>query len=92
MSAASDRFVDRVQENRGKIKSQKHIDMVHTIYLIGAKSTHVQAESRKMLGLAFIESVATQLSEAEQDEFWEDYMDLPSKTITDAKLLLLKYV
>lgn len=92
MSKASDAFVERVQENRGKIKSQKHIDMIHTIYLIGAKSTHVHAESKKMLGLAFIESVATQLSEAEQDEFWEEYAGLPSQTITDAKLLLLKYV
>jgi len=92
MSKASDAFVERVQENRGKIKSQKHIDMLHTIYHLGSDSTQAQAESKKMVGIAFIESVATQLDEANQEKFWEEFMTKPSQDITTAKLLLVDYV
>jgi len=92
MSVESDRFVTRVQDNRGKIKSQRHLDMLHTICLMGSDASKAQAEHKKMLGIAFIESVVVQLSEVEQEMFWEDFMDSPNQKITDARLLLLRYV
>jgi len=92
MSIKSDVFVIRVQDNRCEIKSQKHIDMLHVISHLGSDSTVDQAENKKMVGITFINQVAVELSTADQKLFWKEFMELPSQKITDAKLLLMKYV
>jgi hypothetical protein len=92
MSIKSDAFVVRVQDNRGKIKSQKHIDMLHEISYLGSDLTIDQAEHKKMVGITFIHQVAVELSTVDQELFWKEFMELPNKKITDAKLLLMKYV
>jgi len=69
MSIKSDAFVIRVQDNRGKIKSQKHIDMLHVISHLGSDSTVDQAENKKMVGITFINQVAVELSTADQELF-----------------------
>jgi len=92
MSAASDRFVERVQENRGKIKSKKYVDMLEDIYDVGSNASKAQVEQMKLLGITFVHQVVISLSVSEQDDFWLEYMDSPIKNITNARLLLLKYV
>jgi len=92
MSKKSEAFAIRVQDNRGKIKSQKHIDMLHDIYKLGSNATLLQAEGKKTVGISFIYSVATELNITDQELFWKEFMELPSQKIIDAKLLLLKYV
>ena len=92
MSKASDAFVERVQENRGKIKSQKHIDMLHTIYHLGSASTYNQLTDRKLVGISFVASVATLLTKDEQEKFWSEFMCKPKQDITTAKLLLVEYL
>lgn len=92
MSAASDRFVERVQENRGKIKSKKYVDMLEDIYDVGSNASKAQVEQMKLLGITFVHQVVISLRVSEQDDFWLEYMDSPIKNITNARLLLLKYV
>jgi len=92
MSKASDAFIKRVQDNRGRIKSKKYIDMLHSIFKRGSKASLDQAESRKLVGIAFIASVVEQLDKTTQNNYWKEFMTKPSQDITTAKLLLADYV
>ena len=79
-------YIDKVEANRGKIKSSNHKYMICDILRYGSVNIKEELTKRKTFGIKLIWEIATALSSKLQDEFLKEvYNGKPTK----AKAILI---